>query len=139
MINIAIPTTDMIEACWGDIEPFIIKAVDESNGELDIASIKEKIRCKELLLATIFKERKLIAAVSFEVNEFESGMRALHINLAGGDDMDLWYEDIDKLANDLAKMQNCTQIYIVGRKGWERQLKHLSYKHVHTIISREVR
>lgn len=139
MIELAIPTTDMIEQYWHEIEPFIIKAIDESNGELDIPSIKEKIRCKELLISTIFKDKELIAAVSFEVTDFESGKKVLHINLASGDYMDLWYKDIDSLADQLAKMQGCSEVYIVGRKGWEKQMKHLGYKHTHTIISREVR
>lgn len=139
MIELAIPTTELLEGCWDEIEPFIIKAIDESNGELDIVTVREMVRRKELLIVTVFNDRKLIAVVSFEQTTFESGKRALHINLAGGDHMDLWYDDIDSLANDMAKQYDCSEIYIVGRKGWEKQMKKLGYKHVHTIISREVR
>lgn len=139
MIKIAIPTVDILYRAWDEIEPFMQKAIDESNAELNLDAIKRKIDDRELLVATIFKDKDLIAAVSFEVTVFESGKRVLHINLAGGEHMDLWYADIDELATQLAKKQNCSEVYIVGRKGWERQLKHRGYKHVHTIISREVK
>lgn len=139
MIKIAIPSHELIERCWGEIEPFIQRAIDESNGEIDMDAIRKKLGDKELLIATIFNDKKLVAAVSFEVTNFESGKRVLHINLAGGDDMHLWYSDVDELANQLAIKQGCSEVYIIGRKGWERQLKSTGYKHVHTIISREVR
>lgn len=138
MIKIAIPTPEIIFECWDLIKPYLIQAIDESNGELDIDVIKKRIESKEVLLATVFDDSKLIAVCSFEMTTFESGKKVVHIQCAGGDDMDKWFEQIDNIATELAKTQDCLEVYIVGRKGWERQMKHLGYKHVHTIISKEV-
>lgn len=135
---IRIPTPEQILSCWDEVSPFIQKAVDESNGELTIEDIKEKVARKEIIIATVFDNAQLAAAVSFELITFPSGKRTLHIQCAGGGDMSDWFEDMDKIANELAKKHDCSDIYIIGRKGWERQLKGLNYKHAHTIISREV-
>lgn len=139
MIDIAIPNYDIVKDCWDEIEPFIQRAIDESNDEMNIDTVLNRIDKKELLLATVFKDGKLVAVVVYELTIFESGKRAIHIQLAGGDNMDEWFEQIEQIANDLAKVQDCSEVYIIGRKGWERQMKHLGYNHVHTIISKKVK
>ncbi|QVJ07749.1 hypothetical protein S1R3Y_000041 [Vibrio phage vB_ValP_VA-RY-3] len=135
---IRIPTPEQIISCWDEVLPFIQKAVDESNGELSADEVKRRVELKEVIIATIFDNGGLIAAISFELITFPSGKKVLNIQGAGGSDMADWFEDIDKLANELAKKHDCTDVYIIGRKGWERQLKDLNYKHVHTVIGREV-
>lgn len=138
MIEIAIPKLEILDAVWPEVEPYFQLAVDESNGEIDIKSIKSKVLKKELLVATIFEDGDLIAVCSFEITNFESGKRVLSIHTAGGSKQELWVKKIDEMASELAKMHNCSHVYIIGRKGWEKIMKPLGYNHTNTIIAKEV-
>lgn len=138
MIKIAIPKPSMLLECWSAVSPYIKMAIDESHGELSMDAIIEGIEKGEILIATVFDDTKLIAVCSYQQFTFDSGKRVIQILGAGGSEVDSWFEQIDGIANELAKAYNCTEIYINGRKGWERKMKHLGYTHAHTIISREV-
>ena len=74
----------------------------------------------------------------FDIIDFESGIRALNIQCAGGDILDEWFEQIEAIANSLAKEHGCKNIYIIGRAGWARKMKGLGYKTIHTVIAKEV-
>jgi hypothetical protein len=130
MIEIAIPTTEILEETWSIIEPFVQRAINESHGELSMDVIKDKMRRKELLIATIFDDANLIAVCSFEIINFESGKRVLSIHTAGGEGHELWYKDIDKMANELAKVHDCSQVYIIGRKGWQITEMYLAHHNI---------
>lgn len=138
MIRIALPHPDDIIHHWDEIEPFVQLAVNESNGELTTGIIKGKIELRELALATVYDEDELIAVVSFDIIDFDSGLKVLNIQCAGGSQLHDWMERIDSIANDLAKQHDCTKVYVIGRAGWTRKLKHIGYSIAHTVLSREV-
>lgn len=140
MKQIAIPNIDIIAKCWGEIEPFLQLAINESNGELNLEGIIKSIESKDLLLAVVFDDDGSIMAVcAFEIRVFQSGKKVVHIMSAGGHGVDDWFEQIEQIAVDLAKNQGCSEVYIIGRKGWERKMKHLGYSHAHTILCKEVK
>lgn len=138
MISISLPNKDVVVSFWNEIEPFINKAVEESNGELTSSGILDKVKSGEILIATVFDGTKLVAAVSFDMYYFESGKKVLNIQCAGGEQVDGWFEQIEEIANELAKKNGCSSIYIIGRKGWLKKMSHLGYKHIHTVIAKEV-
>ena len=41
---------------------------------------------------------------------------------------DKWFERIDEVANAIAKARDCSEVYIVGRAGWQRKLKQLGFR-----------
>lgn len=139
-VKIAMPNYLDVIRCWHEIEPFIQKAVDESNGELTTDSIKEKVANKEVIVLTIYdlSIAKLIAVTTFDMVTFESGIRVLNIQCAGGERVDEWFAEVDAIANCVAKRHDCSKIYVIGRNGWARKLKPIGYAPVHTVISREV-
>lgn len=139
MINIYMPKYDVAIECWGAIAPFIEKAARESNDELDMDVIKDKVAKNAVLIAAIYDDDVMIAAVGFELFTYESGKRVLHILAAGGERVDEWFNQIEQIATELGKAEDCDAVYIIGRKGWERKLKHLGYNHVHTIIGKELK
>lgn len=139
MIQIAAPSIDQINACWDELSSLLQKAIDYSNGELDIDSVKERILSGEIMVVVVFKDGNLIAAVTFEQIEFQTCKRVLNIQLAGGTDIELWFHDVEKIANGLAERYHCSDVYIIGRKGWVRKMKSLGYSEVHTILHKEVK
>ena len=138
MIHIALPHPDHLLHHWGEIEPFIKLACDESNGELTPDVVKRKVEMHNVIIAVVYDDDKLVAAISYDIIDFESGMRALNIQCAGGDILDEWFEQIEAIANSLAKEHGCNNIYIIGRAGWARKMKGLGYKTIHTVIAKEV-
>lgn len=138
MIRVAMPCPNDLIAHWDEIEPFVSAAVDESNGELTAESVKARVEIGEIAIATVFSDDTLVAAISFDIVEFDSGLRVINIQCAGGTMMHQWFEQVEAIANNLAKHHNCTKIYIIGRQGWARQMKGLGYSTIHTVISKEV-
>lgn len=138
MIEYSNVNPEMVEVVWDKIVPFIDKAIAESNGELLSSEIKKKAIAGSMLIRIVFEDWVPIAVVTYEQRVFQSGMRVLNICTAGGEKVDLWFKDVDEYATELAKKHNCSEVYIIGRKGWDRKMKHLGYGHVHTVLSREV-
>lgn len=102
--------------------------------------IQKRIENKEIAVCTIFDSelRKIIAVVTFEMTSFDSGMKILTIQCAGGERMDEWIPQIDAISLSMAHRHGCQKVYIVGRKGWERKLRDIGYEHAHTVLSKEV-
>lgn len=138
MIMVAIPRIEVVNECWGEILPFINKAIEYSHDELTPEVVLSKINSNELMLAVVYEDEKLIACVTFEQVNFDSGKRVINIQLAGGENVDAWFEEIERIAVDLAKVQGCSHVYIIGRNGWGRKMKPLGYSPIHTIFSKEV-
>lgn len=140
MIQIAFPTPLDVLRFWPEIEPFVQMAIDHSNGEFSMEGIQKRIENKEIAVCTIFDSdiRKLIAVITFEMTNFDSGMKILTIQCAGGARMDEWIPQIDSIAISMARRHGCQKVYIVGRKGWERKLRDIGYEHAHTVLSKEV-
>jgi hypothetical protein len=140
MIHISFPPVCHILDFWHEIEPLLELAIDKSNGELDMQSIKSRIDEKKIALCTIFDtdQKKLIAVLTFDMFTFDTGMKVLNIQCAGGERLDEWIDQVDEIANSMAKRHNCNKIYIIGRNGWARKLRERKYEHAHTVLSREV-
>lgn len=138
MIHIQFPTPDLSIQHWDELYSFMKLAVDHSNGELDELSCKDQVRSGDLLVSAVYDDQKLVAVVCFELLSFTTGKRALNIQLAGGASLDEWFERMDEVAQAIAKARDCSEVYIVGRSGWQRKLKQLGYKTAHTVLHKEV-
>lgn len=139
MIHIQFPPPELAIQHWDELYHFLGKAVDQSNGELDEVSVKNQVEDGDLLAAAVYDDQKLVAVVAFELLLFTTGKRVMNIQLAGGDSLDDWFERMDEVAQALAKARDCSEVYIVGRAGWQRKLKQLGYQTVHTVLRKEVK
>jgi sulfur relay (sulfurtransferase) DsrF/TusC family protein len=139
MIEIGSPSIEQIDACWDIIVPLIEKGVNYSHGELTSALVYQKLMNRELTLLVAFEDKAVIAALTLEQFEFETGKRVLNIQLAGGEGLSKWFHQMDQIINDIAKQYNCSQVYIIGRRGWVRALSSLGYNEAHTVLHKEVK
>ena len=139
MIHIQFPQPALAIQHWDELYAFLKLAVDHSNGELDEASVKNQVEDGDLLVAAVYDDQTLVAVVAFELLLFTTGKRALNIQLAGGASLGAWFERMDEVANALANARDCSEVYIVGRAGWQRKLKHMGYKVAHTVLHKEVK
>ena len=60
------------------------------------------------------------------------------IMTAGGEELDMWLDEVLKVTEVLAKEQNADSIYINGRRGWLRKLDKYGYDHAYTVLIKEV-
>ena len=135
---ISIVPYNLLPIVWDDVKSMVKLAIDKSNGELTIDDLYAKLLSKSMLLVTVHVDGKSVAALTMEQREFDSGKRILHVATAGGEMASEWIEEVNELCDQIAIKYNCEEIYIIGREGWVRKLKHLNYSVVHTVISRKV-
>lgn len=123
---------------WDSIWKMVGLSIAHSNGELNEESFKRKVEDGEMCVAVVFNDVKAVAAVTMDVFNFDTGLKVLNLGGAGGEHAEKWIHQVSDLANEVAKSLGCTQVYVIGRQGWMRKLKHLGYNHVHTIVAKEV-
>jgi hypothetical protein len=129
---------DLVNIVWPIVEQHIDMAITESNGELDINKIRNSIINQDMVLLVIYKDGKIIASCTLEKREFNSGKVVVHIATLGGTEIELWADKLDAAICNLALDYGCNELYIIGRKGWEKFLKSKGYSHVHTVLSKKL-
>lgn len=139
MIHVQFPPPELALKHWKELYMFLAMAVEYSHGELDEDCVRNQVEEGDLLLAAVYDDSKLVAVLAYELLLFHTGKRVLNIQLAGGDHLDSWFHRMDEVSQLIAKARDCTEVYIVGRAGWQRKLKQLGYETVHTVLHKEVK
>ena len=129
---------EMVPVLWPVMFEKLEKAVECANGELDMEDVFSKMMNKIMLPIVISEGENIIAVIAVEVRDFDSGKRILNVTLAGGSKLDSWVALLDETLIGLARDKNCSEIYIVGRAGWQRAIKKYGYGAIHTVISKKV-
>ena len=138
MITFSIARAKMIPLLWVTAKPLIEVAVEHSNGELDIDLIYKKLIGEEMALITVTEDGNVLACLTVEKRIYNSGKNVLNITTAGGEGIHKWMGELSPLMDDMARKYDCTEIYIVGRPGWDRMIKDFGFQKIHTICSRKV-
>jgi len=106
-----------------------------SNGESTEASLKQRVKLKDVavVLAMFAGEPKL--AFTLEVVEYDSGLRALFLPFISGDGIAELLADCFEELKQIARQSDCTEIRGMSvRHGWMRILKPMGWEPVHEII-----
>jgi len=118
-----VPRED-INYVWQQVEPLIIRALDDSYTARDV--LDGIIRNKFQLFIS-WENDKVESAVVTEVADYPR-KRILRYVLAGGDNLDNWLEPIQNKIEEFAINNYCQAIEVAGRKGWLRKLKGFEQK-----------
>jgi hypothetical protein len=129
---------EMLDMMWYKLAPLVEKAIEHSNDELNIVDIYDRLMAREMLLLVVTEGDAIMAAITLETRTFPSGKKVMNITTAGGSDMHLWVDKVLDIAEVLAVEQKCSDVYIIGRKGWERKLKTNGYAVAHTVLTKKV-
>lgn len=123
----ALPVTS-IDYHWSELEPIIESVVCHSHGEATTEVAKVQMMLGNLLTLIVCEETSIIAVALLEVRTFDTGVKALHIPVFGGKDMEAWADDMMEVLHAIARDFGCAQLRGVGaRKGWIRRLQHKDY------------
>lgn len=138
MIISAIPVT-LVEVLWPQIEPHFISPCRMSNNETTPDSIKQKALAGDLLILTMSKGEKIVAALTLEVMTFDTGKKSMFIGSVGGKYLNEWMDRALSIIKAIAKDFGCTEIRGgSARKGWMKKLKDTGFKETYTTLCCEV-
>ena len=54
--------------------------------------------------------------------------KTLSVIAAGGERMHSWLGDVQRAMREIAAVQNCERVVVIGRPGWERALRNFGWK-----------
>lgn len=138
MINVTFPTPLQIVKCWSEIKPFVDEVVKYSNNEFTSDTVLEQMKRFELFPIVVYDDSEIISFATLEKITFETGKTVINIQLASGTRLEEWRDSVITVANNLAKANGCEDVYIIGRKGWVRNLKQQGFEEVHTVLAKKV-
>ena len=133
----AIPPS-LVPIIWPKVRDMIEVALDESNEELCLYSMKDRMKAGEMILITIAEKGEVICVFTLEVREFETGKKVLNLCTVGGEGFTRWWDDIEREFMKVAIENDCQEVYVVGRPGWQKLLCCRGFNVVHTTLSRKV-
>ena len=127
-----------IDMIWPVAAPFIEAAIEYSNDELNIFAMKKALLERELILITVNDDHKMIAALTVNKEQFQSGKRVLTLVAIGGARMKEWLHKVDEVLCTVCREEGCTEMYLIGRPGWIKLLRPLGFETIHTVVSKKI-
>ena len=125
---------DNLNQAWKDVEKYVARGIEYTDGKYSVESIKEAILGQNLILWVVYndEEKRAQGCVLTEIYDYPL-KRCLMIFLLAGDGFD----KIVTLLPDLmeyGKGRGCTSLEFYGRSGWEKVLKAHNFEKIHTVM-----
>jgi hypothetical protein len=112
---------EQIVEYWLVFKPVIEKIVDETQGEINIDLLHERLALgMELLLCVMDEDTTIQGVCIFNFFEFETGKKVLEMPYVGGFNMENWLIEGFDILKKLAIQHGCTHIRGCGRPGWKK-------------------
>ncbi len=137
MIDIYSIPVNLLDNVWHELEPLIKKGLEYANGEMGTDDIYDQIRAHKVIPVVMAKENKIVACVTLEVVQ-KPKKKIMTLVTAGGSQMADWLGEFMKIADMLAKDQDCESIYVAGRPGWAKKLRPYGYNVGYTVLTRQL-
>ena len=125
----------IVPLIWNQAKDFLQDAIDEANNETNLDLVLADAISGDGMIVLIYSGFDVVGAANLRKQVFETGKAALFVNLLGGTKMNEWIEEAHNVAVQIAKAKDCSEIYCVGRAGWEKVLKNTGYTKAYTLMS----
>jgi hypothetical protein len=128
-----------IDNYWSLVAPWIAQAIDDDPDtwvDLDVIHQQLNINGMQLWIGENPIDNEMDVVAVTEAMKF-GGRLTLVIRWLSGKNVDNWVQDIGVIEY-WAKDKGFADLQIWGRRGWERKLRPLGYKHVFTAIGRNL-
>jgi hypothetical protein len=125
---------DAINHHWSNIEGILDRLVDEKLNKDDIYNLVSS--GEWVLWIAMIPETKEITTTVITSFIYYPQITNLRIVLLSGDNED-WSMGIEIL-EDFARANQCHDVEILGRKGWERTLKDRGYEFQNVTLSKRI-
>jgi hypothetical protein len=122
---------------WDEVSELLGPACERSFGQDTIQTLRASLMRGSEGLFVIESLSDIIGAVTYEVIAYDTGLRVLAINYAGGVDMDSQMAEVMDMFQALKRNFMCDRIRITGRKGWIRYMKQFGFTDTHYSVEME--
>ena len=122
---------------WDEVSELLGPACDRSFGQDTIQTLRASLMSGNEGLFVIEDRSEIIGAVTYEVIGYDTGLRVLAINYAGGVAMDSQMPAVIDMFHALKRHFMCDRVRIMGRKGWVRYMKQFGFTDTHYSVEME--
>ena len=122
---------------WEEVSELLGPACDRSFGQDTIQTLRASLMRGSEGLFVIEDRSEIIGAVTYEVIAYDTGLRVLAINYAGGVAMDSQMPAVIDMFHALKRRFMCDRVRIMGRKGWVRYMKQFGFTDTHYSVEME--
>ena len=122
---------------WDEVSELLGPACDRSFGQDTIQTLRASLMRGSEGLFVIEDLNEIIGAVTYEVIGYDTGLRVLAINYAGGVAMDSQMAEVMDMFHALKRHFMCDRVRIMGRKGWIRYMKQFGFTDTHYSVEME--
>ena len=119
MVQIKQVNKESIDVYWDKVKNWILKVVKQSNGRHTLTTTYELLK-KGTMTMFLIEEQNKLCAVYVVQKVYYPAKIVLGILFCGGSKV---IENVKKIENffiNFAKENNCEDLEIVGRKGWDK-------------------
>ena len=122
---------------WYRVAEFLGPACDVSFGQETLGTVRQSLMNGIDGLFVVLDDDEIIGAVTYHVNDFDTGLRLLDIPMAGGVDMESQMPVVIGMFKHLKSAFMCDRVRITGRKGWVRYMKQFGFVDTHYSVEME--
>ena len=129
--------TKDLPGIWDQVAELLQPACDRSHGQDTIQTLRASLMRGSEGLFVVQDGVNIIGAVTFQTTDFDTGLRLLDINYAGGVAMGTQMPAVIEMFHRLKSAYMCDRVRITGRKGWVRYMKQFGFKPTHYSVEME--
>ena len=122
---------------WEGVSDLLKPACERSFKQDTIETLRASLMRGKDGLFVIIDDDQLIGAVTYTVTDYDTGLRMLDINYAGGVAMDTQMDAVIEMFHQLKAGFMCDRVRITGRKGWIRYMKQFGFTDTHYSVEME--
>jgi hypothetical protein len=122
---------------WDEVSELLGPACERSFGQDTIQTLRASLMRGSEGLFVIEDRSEIIGAVTYEVIAYDTGLRVLAINYAGGVAMDSQMPAVIDMFHAPKRHFMCDRVRITGRKGWIRYMKQFGFTDTHYLVEME--
>lgn len=124
--------SECVDKFWKLAEPYIKRALDHANGEIDHHDLYALIKDKNVQLWMVANKEKVVGALTTEVVVYPRKKMVRVITLAGNR-FDDWFDLAHATVSDFAKTNNCEGIECFVRSGFTKKLSTRGYRKMYEV------
>jgi hypothetical protein len=126
-----------LPAVWDEVSELLALACERSHGQETIQTLRASLMKGSEGLFVVQDGDDIIGAVTYQTTDYNTGLRLLDINYAGGVAMDTQMPAVIEMFHRLKTALMCDRLRITGRKGWVRYMKQFGFVDTHYSVEME--
>jgi hypothetical protein len=132
-----VPST--LDLIWSQAEPLLAPAVARELGSFTTRDVYRWVQSGAHQLWVVSEGGRVLAALLSQVQPQPARKRVLVVHSAGGTRARRWIPAVVNVLEGYAHLHGCTEMRVVGRRGWQRYLEPYGYRfHALILVKDEV-